>query len=67
MRLQSWAKWAIRQALGTARGAMVIALLEGPIGALLDTVVLRGRGTVELDRLTAQAQRVIDDINEVIR
>lgn len=67
MKINSIVRWAIKQSLGSARGAMVIALLEGPIGALLDTVALRGRGTIELERIEKQAQRVIDDINEVIR
>lgn len=67
MKIPGWAKWALRQSLGTARGAMVIALLEGPIGALLDSVAFRGRGSGELERITGQAQKAIDDINEVIR
>ncbi len=37
MKIPGIARWALRQALGTARGALVIGLLEGPIGALLDT------------------------------
>lgn len=67
MTVPNWAKWALKQALGTARGQMVIDLLSGPIGALIDTVALRGRGTIELDRITKQAQQAIDDIAGVVR
>lgn len=67
MNLPGWLKWALRRAIGTARGNVAISLLEGPIGALLDSVAFRGRGTGELERITNQAQKAIDDINEVIR
>lgn len=67
MKIPGWLKWALRQALGTDRGNKAITHIEGPIGGLLDAVVLRGRGAEELSRLEAQAQRFLDDINEVIR
>ena len=61
MNLSKVARWMLRQALGTKRGEMVIAMLLGPVGVILD-LALQGRATEALMRLDT----ALDGIREVI-
>lgn len=61
MNISKAAQWMLRQALGTKRGNMVIALLSGPVGMILD-LALAGRGTEALAKLDT----AVDGVRNVI-
>jgi hypothetical protein len=50
MKLNSVIKWALRQGLGTKRGAVVIEMLEGPLGFFID-LSTQGKASQELGKL----------------
>lgn len=46
-----WAvKWALRQGLGRKRGEVVIEVLEGPVGQIID-FALQGRAVAALAKV----------------
>ena len=61
MNLSKVAQWMIRQALGTKRGAMLIELLAGPLGVVID-LATQGRATEALAKLDG----IVDSVREVI-
>jgi hypothetical protein len=61
MNLSKAAKWILKQSLGTKRGEMAIALLSGPIGAILD-LASAGKGTEALGKMDG----VVDAVKNVI-
>ena len=61
MNLSKAAQWLIRQALGTKRGEMAIALLTGPVGMILD-LASKGQATEALGKLDG----VVDAVKGVI-
>ncbi len=61
MNLSKAAQWILKQSLGTKRGEMVIALLSGPVGAILD-LASNGKGTEALGKLDG----VVDAVKGVI-
>lgn len=50
MNLSKLEKWALRQALGSKKGPLVIELLEGPVGAFINDVI-QGRAVAALAKL----------------
>jgi hypothetical protein len=50
MNLSKVSRWLIRQALGSKRGDVVVAMLAGPIGSIID-MALSGRASDALSRL----------------
>lgn len=67
MNIGKLGSWLIRQALGAKRGEAVLALLNGPIGMVLDRAILGGRAATELSKLEADARRALAQISEVLR
>lgn len=61
MNLKNPLKWMLRQSLGTKRGNMVIALLEGPLGMVLD-LALEGKPSAAVAKIDA----VVDSVRDVI-
>jgi hypothetical protein len=62
MNLSKFAQWAIRQSMGSKRGDAAIAILSGPIGAIID-MALSGKVSEALSRL----DEVTDAVREVIQ
>lgn len=66
MNIGKFGQWMIRQALGSKRGAAVIALLSGPVGLVLDRALLGGRAQAELLKIEAAATEALGRIKGVL-
>jgi hypothetical protein len=61
MNLSKASRWMIRQALGSKRGEVVIALLGGVLGEIID-MALGGQVSLALSKVDG----VVDSVREVI-
>lgn len=61
MKIPQILRWMIRQSLGSKRGDLVLALLSGPLGELID-FALKG----EVGRLFGRIDAVLDDVRAVL-
>jgi hypothetical protein len=61
MKLSPLIKWALRQGLGTKRGAVAIEILEGPLGMLID-YSSKGQASEALGKI----DDVVGQLREVI-
>ena len=62
MTLNGFQKWMIRQGLGKDRYTLIIGILEGPIGIMIDAV-LKGRPSEVL----AQASKAQAHLEEILK